>query len=28
VGLPAVLEDLDEDGTLRPASTLKPKSLG
>jgi hypothetical protein len=28
VGLPAVLEDLDEDGALRPASTLKPKALG
>ena len=24
VGLPAVLNDLDDDGTLRPASTLKP----
>jgi hypothetical protein len=28
VGLPAVLDDLDDDGALRPASTLKPKSLG
>ena len=28
VGLPAVLNDLDDDGALRPASTLKPKSLG
>ena len=28
VGLPAVLNDLDDDATLRPASTLKPKSLG
>jgi uncharacterized protein YndB with AHSA1/START domain len=27
-GLPAVLDDLDDDGVLRPASTLKPKSLG
>lgn len=27
VGLPALLNDLDEDGTLRPASTLKPKPL-
>ncbi len=27
-GLPAVLSDLDDHGTLRPASTLKPKSLG
>jgi uncharacterized protein YndB with AHSA1/START domain len=27
VGLPAVLDDLDEDGALRPGSTLKPKSL-
>lgn len=27
VGLPAVLNDLDDDGTLSPASTLKPKSL-
>ncbi|MGD0065125.1 MAG: SRPBCC domain-containing protein [Streptosporangiaceae bacterium] len=26
VGLPAVLNDLDEVGTLRPGSTLKPKS--
>jgi uncharacterized protein YndB with AHSA1/START domain len=28
VGLPAVLNDLDDNATLRPASTLKPKSLG
>jgi uncharacterized protein YndB with AHSA1/START domain len=28
VGLPVVLDDLDDDGALRPASTLKPKSLG
>jgi uncharacterized protein YndB with AHSA1/START domain len=28
VGLPAVLDDLYDDGALRPASTLKPKSLG
>jgi uncharacterized protein YndB with AHSA1/START domain len=27
-GLPAVLDDLDDHGVLRPASTLKPKSLG
>jgi len=27
VGLPAVLADLDDDGTLRPTSTLKPRSL-
>ena len=27
VGLPAVLDDLNDDGTLRPASTLTPKSL-
>jgi uncharacterized protein YndB with AHSA1/START domain len=27
VGLSAVLDDLDDDGTLRPGSTLKPKSL-
>ena len=26
VGLPAVLDDLDDDGALRPASTLWPKS--
>jgi len=26
VGLPAVLDDLDEVGTLRPGSTLRPKS--
>jgi len=25
VGLPAVLDDLDDDGTLRPASTLVAK---
>ena len=25
VGLPAVLADLDDDGRLRPDSTLKPK---
>ena len=28
VGLPAVLADLDDDGHLRPTSTLKAKSLG
>jgi hypothetical protein len=28
VGLPAVLDDLDDDGALRPTSTLKPKSFG
>jgi uncharacterized protein YndB with AHSA1/START domain len=28
VGLPAVLDDLDDDGTLRPTSTLKAKSVG
>src|SRR5450755_792702 len=28
VGLPAVLDDMDEDGTLRPTSTLTPKPLG
>jgi uncharacterized protein YndB with AHSA1/START domain len=28
VGLPAVLDDLDEDGVLRVDSTLKPRSLG
>ena len=28
VGLPPVLDDLDQDGTLRPGSTLGPKSLG
>ena len=28
VGLPAVLDDLDDDGVLRTASTLKPKPLG
>ena len=27
-GLPAVLDDLDDHGVLRRASTLKPKSLG
>jgi uncharacterized protein YndB with AHSA1/START domain len=27
-GLPAVLDDLDEDGALRPDSTLRPRSLG
>lgn len=27
-GLPPVLDDLDEDGTLRRGSTLRPKSLG
>ena len=27
-GLPPVLDDLDEDGTLRPGSTLRPKSVG
>ena len=27
VGLPAVLDDLDDDGALRPASTLRPKSV-
>ena len=27
-GLPAVLDDLDDNGVLRPASTLKPKSMG
>ena len=27
-GLPAVLNDLGEDGVLRPSSTLRPKSLG
>jgi uncharacterized protein YndB with AHSA1/START domain len=27
VGLPAVLDDLDDDGTLRPTSTLAPKPL-
>jgi uncharacterized protein YndB with AHSA1/START domain len=27
VGLPAVLDDLDDDGTLRPTSTLKPKPV-
>jgi uncharacterized protein YndB with AHSA1/START domain len=28
VGLTAVLNDIDDDGTLRPTSALKPKSLG
>lgn len=28
VGLPAVLNDVDDHGALRPASALKPKSLG
>lgn len=28
VGLPAVLNDMDDDGALRPTSTLTPKSLG
>jgi Activator of Hsp90 ATPase homolog 1-like protein len=28
VGLPPVLDDLDEDGTLRPGSTLNPHPLG
>ena len=28
VGLPPVLDDLDEGGTLRPGSTLRTKSLG
>ncbi len=28
VGLAAVLDDLDDDGTLRPTSTLKAKSVG
>jgi uncharacterized protein YndB with AHSA1/START domain len=27
-GLPAVLDDLDDDGALRPDSTLRPRSLG
>jgi uncharacterized protein YndB with AHSA1/START domain len=27
-GLPPVLDDLGDDGTLRPGSTLRPKSLG
>ena len=26
-GLPAVLDDLNDDGTLRPTSTLKPKPV-
>ncbi len=28
VSLPPLLDDLDQDGTLRPGSTLGPKSLG
>ncbi|MGH3380869.1 MAG: SRPBCC family protein [Actinoallomurus sp.] len=28
VGLPAVLDDLDDNGALRPAGTLTPKALG
>ncbi len=28
VGLPPVLDDLGEDGTLRPGSTLRPESVG
>jgi len=28
VGLPAVLDDLDDHGALRAASTLRPKLLG
>jgi hypothetical protein len=28
VGLPPVLDVLDQDGTLRPGGTLRPKSLG
>jgi hypothetical protein len=28
VGLPPVLDDLDDDGTVRPGSTLRPESLG
>jgi uncharacterized protein YndB with AHSA1/START domain len=28
VGLTAVLNDMDDDGTLRSTSTLRPKSLG
>jgi hypothetical protein len=27
-GLPALLNDLADDGTLRPGSTLKSRSLG
>ena len=27
-GRPPVLDDLDENGALRPGSTLEPKSLG
>lgn len=27
VGVPAVLDDMDDDGALRPGSTLAPKSL-
>ena len=26
-GLPALLNDLDDNGALRPGSTLKPRSL-
>ncbi len=26
-GVPPVLDDLDDDGTLRPGRTLRPKSL-
>jgi hypothetical protein len=28
VGLPAVLDDLDDNGVLRAGSTLRPKSVG
>ena len=28
VGLPAVLDDLGDDGVLRPGSTLRPRSVG
>jgi hypothetical protein len=27
VGLPAVLDDLDDHGVLRPATTLRPKPV-
>jgi hypothetical protein len=27
-GLPALLNDLADDGTLRPGSTVKPRPLG